>query len=508
MKMQFRLLLIASILLLISGCVQQAPVIQPIPGTPTHNFTNILSPAPDTPTPWVLPTIVPNQPYFTPTPDAPRTLPTPRANEEYYTVQFGDSLAGIASKFNVELSLLIEGNDLPDPDILEVGQVITIPVPVIGAESSDFKIIPDSELVYGPFSATLNVEDFVNGQNGYLEIHRELVDEVELTGAQIVDRISREFSVNPRLLLALLEYRSGWVTSRDISDEVKDYPMGLHDPIRKGLYLQLAWTSKLLNRGYYLWQLNAISYTSFSNGRIAMLAPTLNAGSAAVQYMLGAKSTPDAWSTAVSEDGVFRTYSAFLGPSFYLTFEPLLPHDLKQPKMELPFEPGVYWSFTSGPHAGWGDGSAWAALDFAPPGDLFGCFISDDWVTAVADGVIVRAENDAVVLDLDGDGLEQTGWTVLYMHIETRNRIAAGTHVKTGDRIGHASCEGGFSSGTHVHLARRYNGEWISADQDIPFILGGWTSAGDGYEYSGTLTKNDAIVYSWNGRVNDNQIGH
>jgi len=204
---------------------------------------------------------------------------------------------------------------------------------------------------------------------------------------------------------------------------------------------------------------------------------------------------------------VYETYTNFFGIPFDRAIEPLLPADLTQPDLELPFDEGVEWSFTSGPHAGWGDGSAWAALDFAPPGDQFGCFTSNEWITASADGVIIRAENGAVILDLDGDGLEQTGWTILYMHIETRDRITAGTPVNTGDRIGHASCEGGFSNGTHVHIARRYNGEWISADTDIPFVLSGWVSAGDGEEYSGTLNKNGNVVYSWNGRVDENQIG-
>jgi LasA protease len=121
--------------------------------------------------------------------------------------------------------------------------------------------------------------------------------------------------------------------------------------------------------------------------------------------------------------------------------------------------------------------------------------------------VVTRSENGVVVLDLDGDGLEQTGWTVLYLHIESRDRVPAGSELKAGDRIGHPSCEGGVSDGTHLHFARRYNGEWISADGGLPFILSGWTSAGYGEEYSGILVKDGRTVYSWNGRVRDNQIG-
>jgi LasA protease len=179
---------------------------------------------------------------------------------------------------------------------------------------------------------------------------------------------------------------------------------------------------------------------------------------------------------------------------------------LTQPELQLPFEPGVEWSFTGGPHAGWADGSAWAAVDFAPPGDAVGCVSSNAWVTASADGLILRAKDGAVVEDLDGDGYEQTGWTILYMHIETRDRIAPGARVRTGDKIGHPSCEGGVSNGTHTHIARRYNGEWIPADGSLPFDLSGWISKGTGTEYDGTLTKNGQSIEAWADRRPANQI--
>jgi murein DD-endopeptidase MepM/ murein hydrolase activator NlpD len=166
----------------------------------------------------------------------------------------------------------------------------------------------------------------------------------------------------------------------------------------------------------------------------------------------------------------------------------------------------VSWAFTGGPHGGWGDGSAWAALDFAPPGDVLGCVESDAWVVAMADGPVVRSADGAVVQDLDHDGLEQTGWTVLYMHIESRDRVKTGVYLKAGDKIGHPSCEGGVSTGTHVHLARRYNGEWIPADTTLPFVMDGWVSAGAGQEYDGYLIRNGKSIEAWNGRSEANQI--
>jgi hypothetical protein len=127
-------------------------------------------------------------------------------------------------------------------------------------------------------------------------------------------------------------------------------------------------------------------------------------------------------------------------------------------------------------------------------------------VTAVGDGPIVRSRNGEVVQDLDGDGNEQTGWVVLYMHIHSIDRVQPGEVLHAGDRIGHPSCEGGVSNGTHLHLARRYNGEWIAADGALPFELDGWISSGLGAEYDGIMTRGDERLEACGCRNDENQI--
>jgi hypothetical protein len=107
---------------------------------------------------------------------------------------------------------------------------------------------------------------------------------------------------------------------------------------------------------------------------------------------------------------------------------------------------------------------------------------------------------------LDGDGFEGTGWVVLYMHVAVDDRVGEGKYVQSGDRIGHPSCEGGISNGTHVHLARRYNGEWIPADGILPFVMDGWVSAGEGTEYDGTMTRGDVVLEACGCRAAGNQI--
>ncbi len=443
----------------------------------------------------------------TPTPDSPHFVPTLRAETQEYTVKSGDTLGLIAQRFGISLETLIAANKLANPDLLKVGEVITIPVPDPSSTGPSFKIIPDSELVYGPATVQFDIKAFITGKDGYLAHYQQDVDEESksMTGVQIVSLVALQYSVNPRLLLAVLEYQSGWVTRSNPDASTNDYPIGFRDANHKGLYRQLSWAANNLNRGFYLWLVNGVSTWVLADGTVVPINTTINAGTAGVQQFYALLDGRSSWQTAISETGLFTTYVNFFGYPFDYTFEPLIPPGILQPKMQLPFEKGVPWAFTGGPHGGWGDGSAWAALDFAPPDETLGCGQSDLWVVAIADGPVMRSRNGEVVQDLDGDGFEQTGWTILYMHISSRDRVPEGTKLIAGQRIGHPSCEGGYATATHLHLARRYNGEWIPADQTLPFALDGWASRGTGTEYDGNLERNGKSVEAYDG-VNQQNI--
>lgn len=433
------------------------------------------------------PTRDPSAPILTPTPDNPHPVPTLRSDPVQYVVQPGDTLGLIAQRYGVSLEEVITANSITNPNLLEIGQGLVIPVPTPSAPGPAFKIIPDSELVLGPATAGFDIAQFINSQGGYLASHREEVNETSKTGAEIVERVAQDYSVNPRILLAALEYQSGWVTQPRPDPATMEFPMGVRDDLRDSLYRQLTWAANQLNLGFYLWRVNGVSNWLLGDGSVVPVATSINAGTAGVQQLFAPLYGRQDWERATSADGLFATYSKFFGYPFDLAIEPSLPTGLRQPPMELPFEPGKEWRFTGGPHGGWDNGSAWAALDFAPLSEAVGCIPSNEWVTAVADGQILRANDGAVIQDLDGDGLEQTGWVVLYMHVEKRDRVQPGAQLKTGDRIGHPSCEGGLSNGTHVHVARKYNGEWIPADQQLPFVLSGWVSRGTGNMYNGYL---------------------
>jgi hypothetical protein len=257
--------------------------------------------------------------------------------------------------------------------------------------------------------------------------------------------------------------------------------------------------------GYYGWRAGTITDVTLADGTRLRLAPELNAGTVALQkYFASRRVAPD-WQEAVGPNGFLETYTKLFGDPWSY-YHPLFEPGVRQPEMILPFVPGVRWAFTGGPHGAWEREAAWAALDFAPPSVAPGCAPSTEWVEAAAPGLVTRSENGVVVLDLDGDGREETGWVLIYLHIATQDRIPPGILVERAAKLGHPSCEGGIATGTHVHLARKYNGEWILADGPLPFTLSGWQAHAGTQPYQGALERDNKIVLACPCATNETQI--
>jgi hypothetical protein len=45
-------------------------------------------------------------------------------------------------------------------------------------------------------------------------------------------------------------------------------------------------------------------------------------------------------------------------------------------------------------------------------------------------------------------------------------------------------------------MARKYNGEWISADGPLPFMLSGWMVHAGSAPYEGTMTNGSETIFS------------
>jgi murein DD-endopeptidase MepM/ murein hydrolase activator NlpD len=445
-----------------------------------------------------------HQTHPTPASGSVTHLPaTPTQSFTIYYAQSGDDLKVVAQHFGVDPGEITSPDPLPREGLLTPGQVLLLPARFSGYKPA-IRLLPDSEVVYSPSAADFDVAAYLNHTNGFLKTHREYLKSTGwTTAANILTRIALENSINPRLLLALLEYHCHCVLGQPDKDVQIDFLLGNTDFRRKGLYRQLSWAASRLSAGYYGWRGGTLGEFTTPTGLVIRPAADLNAGSVAVLYFYAFYKDNRILSQAQDiEIGLPAVHTRMFGDPWQraASVEPLFPAGSAQPPLILPFEPGRLWSFTSGPHTVWENEGAQAALDFAPATYASGCIQSDAWVVAVGDGLVVRSEFGAVIQDLDvtasapADGLEQTGWVILYMHIESRDRVAPGTRLKAGDRIGHPSCEGGRATGTHVHMARKFNGEWVLAVGAMPFDLEGWVVFAGEKPYEGVLKRGNQTV--------------
>lgn len=475
----------------LAGCsLPQAPS-----ATPVGQIETVLSVTPvvaATPRQTLTPVLI--MPTYTLTP-IPTKTPTQSPPLQYVT-QSGDTLPALAVRFGVDAELITSDKPIPAAGFLNPGQILIIPN-VVGETGPKDLLLPDTEIVYSPTSVGFDIEQFVNEAGGYLSTYREYVIDRSLAGWEVILHQANDNSINPRLLLALLEQESGWVYGQPQTANQADYPLGWIDPNYKGLNDQLKWVISQLSTGYYGWRSGAFSGLYFPDGSALRLAPALNAGTASLQYLYSRRFNRQEWEyLQYSENGIGTLYERMFGDPWEMskTIGPMFTADSMQPELQLPFREGRTWAYTGGPHPAWGAGTPFAAIDLAPFSETPGCATSSEAVTAVASGLIVRTGIGSVIEDLDGDGFEQTGWVILYMHVGSENRVAQGSWVTTDEFLGRPSCEGGKATGTHVHIARRYNGEWLLADGPLPMVLGGWQVRSGNAVYKGYLEKDGKTV--------------
>jgi murein DD-endopeptidase MepM/ murein hydrolase activator NlpD len=464
------LLIYTSILALIASC---APV---RPGT---NLEKMITPMVPTPMP-------------APTSERPEYSPGELVD---YTAQSGDTIPALARRFNTTEKEILEANPIIPRDATTMPQGLPMKIPIyyLPLWGTAYQSIPDHAFVNGPAQIGFSASAFVSSSNGWLKNYRGYVGGEMRTGGEMVDYVATNYSISPRLLLALLEYQAGALTQAE--PPPGKYILELRRNFYEGTYLQLVLAANTLNNGYYLWRAGELTQLELLDETITRPDPWQNAGSVALQYYFSRFYSGDRFLASIGPDGLARVYRELFGDPWVESVT-TLPGSLQQPPLRFPFQPGRIWAYTGGPHTGWGTGEPLAAVDFAPASDKTGCVNvpQDEYATAMADGLVVRSDIDGTIIDLDKDGDERTGWTLYYLHLATNARIQVGREVQAGDPIGYPSCEGGHVTGTHVHIARKYNGEWILADGPLAFNLEGWI-AHNGYQaYKGTLTRGALTV--------------
>lgn len=419
------------------------------------------------------------------------------SERKIYLTQNGDTLQNIASRFGTSPDRISALFPISGTHFLNPNLSLFVESPVNRQYESSVRVLPDQYVVFSSTASNYDIENEILSANGYLAHYTEETSVGRMSGIKIVEKIAQDYSINPMILLALIEFKSHWLFGTPQSPAEIDYPVGWIEAQHKGLYRQLAWAANTLSAGYYGWRAGTLSEIPYYRKPLPIqpiyFEPTQNAGSVAIQYLFAQiYDWQDIDAALYSENGFISVFNSIFG-NVWDGADPEgigLNADLVLPVISLPFSPQERWALTGGPHPTWGTGSPWGALDFAPPSTETGCAKSDRWILAATDGVVLRVDKGVVIVDVDGDYNEQTGWVFLYLHVGTSEKVTVGTRLRTGDHIGHPSCEGGNATGSHLHLARKYNGEWIAADGPIPFNLSGWTPYNGALPYQGGMIRN------------------
>ena len=242
---RFFYLYLALLLLLASGCASDTGAKFKWRITSPHLLTTAPSPTPsNTPTTTAIPTLIPT--------DTPTTEPTP------------------------------------------------IPSPTIPGPPSQQHLIPNSEIIFSASAADFDTAAYLDQAGGFLGTYRQYLMITAWTDAPaVVDMVAIENSINPRLLVALLEYQCGCVLGmNEIDPDEFTSAMGATQALRQDLYGQLIWAIHEISEGYYGWKDGTLTEISFSDGKIIHPESDLNAGSFALMYLFSLLYEGEDWERA------------------------------------------------------------------------------------------------------------------------------------------------------------------------------------------------------------------
>jgi Zn-dependent metalloprotease len=354
---------------------------------------------------------------------------------------------------NVYVVDAIDGNVL---DVLD--RLYEQGIPTVEANSSKWlgpqrrdtplKLLSDGQFPYG-----VNVENFD------VAIYLSMIGS-PLTGyASLIDERAHWYSINPRVLLAMLETQAGFVTAESLDQqqlELLEYPESTFEAKLEHLTSSLA--VAFYRHLYRSGGAEAQIALPTRDGATVDVDAEVNAGTFAIVSALAETSERNELSALLdpsAPDGFVKTYRRLFPDSNPLdesnVVSPLAtpPADM----LQLPFAVGDSWIFYAGPHD-WGgdDTDVRAFLDFGVGGSGT---IPGRWVAAAAGGAVTRYDYTQGSEDCWVDIRHPNGWATRYYHVANL-QVTDGISVTQNTLLGNPSeltCNRGTSGGVpHVHF--------------------------------------------------------
>ncbi|MCF7518375.1 elastinolytic metalloprotease pseudoalterin [Pseudoalteromonas sp. L21] len=273
------------------------------------------------------------------------------------------------------------------------------------------------------------------------------------------------YSINPKVILALIEQQSEGLS--DPSVELESVFKNISD--KQGFEEQVKDVVFKLSQRFYAfkhWQEQAVKHDKNSNSIKHLIRPSQvsTAATAALASMMSKQHNLH----AQANDSLTRFLDIFeqLSPeqSLILNTDQVTFSGEEQSvqatfTMNLPWSQGYYW-YSGGAHSNTGSGYPYSSLDFNNGSGGWGS--NTPWVQAAHGGVITRFSSCNIRVT------HSSGFATNYYHMSNL-QYNNGDTVQPGTLLGRyansynqALCEGGQSSGPHVHFTLLQNGQQVS----------------------------------------------
>ncbi|MFD3166194.1 peptidoglycan DD-metalloendopeptidase family protein [Herpetosiphon sp. NSE202] len=325
-----------------------------------------------------------------------------------------------------------------------------------------------------------NIQTLLDAQPGTLKAALLTVGDRNLSLAEVVVGQSYLYSLNPKLLLALLEFQQGLLTNPTPNPDQLDWAMKYQGENEnwRGLHGQIRWAARELRRGVR--DFAYVTELQYRDKDVKGPIPAgLNPSSYAVVRLLAQTMTPEELAKVLSDGSFVATYSKFFEDPRQTLGQvpapatPFLRWPLRNVTYitsffdhEYPFltpnQSLVSWwgrretQISYDGHDGWDYGAR-------PP----------EAVVAAADGTIVWASNSDDGCGVPAKGVvidHGNGYRTLYWHLSEIS-VEVGQAIKSGEQLGIVGSTG-CAIGPHLHFQTQYLGRntdpygWCGSEPD------------------------------------------
>lgn len=286
-----------------------------------------------------------------------------------------------------------------------------------------------------------------------------------LNKKELIAHWSGYYSISPKVLLTLMELQSGLISAP--SKEKLTAPFaGLSK--KRGFEKQLRDVLAQLSQRFYGFEAYQRKRAHLADKALSTDPGTLNGATAAI---LGVLQRPSENPAALTQGASLQNFSQQFSQLFNVSAKQMFKFESVEQAaitaaaippstmMQLPWYQGYSWK-SNGAHSHTGSGSPYSSID-----------VSYDWPGWGAQTYSVVAAHSGRVTVFSRCQVRVTnanGWATNYYHMDGV-RVSNGENVVNDTKLGvyasnrsNALCQGGSSTGPHLHFSLLYNGRYVS----------------------------------------------